>query len=74
MLVFSGGIGERSAELRARAVDGLGFLGPALDPAVNAAADPDGETDVSAAGAPARTLVVHSREELVIAAQVRGLL
>ena len=74
VLVFSGGIGERSAGLRARAVDGLGFLGLALDPTANAAADPDGETDVSAAGAPARTLVVHSREELVISAQVRDLI
>ncbi|GAA5115212.1 acetate/propionate family kinase [Pseudonocardia adelaidensis] len=73
-LVFSGGIGENAAGLRGRAVAGLGFLGLALDPDANAAADPDGETDVSAAGARARTLVVHSREDLVIAAQVRDLL
>jgi acetate kinase len=73
-LVFSGGIGENAAGLRERAVDGLGFLGLALDPGANAAADPDGETDVSAAGAAGRTLVVHSREDLVIAAEVRGLL
>lgn len=73
-LVFSGGIGENAAGLRERAVDGLGFLGLALDPGANAAADPAGETDVSAAGAPARTLVVHSREDLVIAAEVRDLL
>jgi acetate kinase len=74
VLVFSGGIGERSAELRARAVDGLGFLGLSLDPTANSAADPDGETDVSAATARAATLVVHSREDLVIAAQARELL
>src|SRR5690606_23829924 len=48
VLVFSGGIGENAAGLRERAVDGLGFLGLALDPAANAAADPEGETDVSA--------------------------
>jgi acetate kinase len=74
VLVFSGGIGERAPDLRRRAVAGLGFLGLAVDEHANAAADPDGETDVSAGGASARTLVVHSREELVIAAQVRGLL
>jgi acetate kinase len=73
-LVFSGGIGENAAGLRERAVDGLGFLGLALDPEANAAADPDGETDVSAAGASGHTLVVHSREDLVIAAEVRALL
>jgi acetate kinase len=26
-LVFTGGVGENSAEIRARAMDGLGFLG-----------------------------------------------
>ena len=74
VLVFSGGIGERAPDLRRRAVEGLGFLGLAVDEHANAAADPDGETDVSADGASARTLVVHSREELVIGAQVRALL
>ena len=74
VLVFSGGIGENEVGLRERAVDGLGFLGLALDPGANAAADPEGETDVSAAGARARTLVVHAREDLVIAADVRELL
>jgi acetate kinase len=74
VLVFSGGIGERAHDLRRRAVAGLGFLGLAVDEHVNAAADPDGETDISADGASARTLVVHSREEVVIAAQVRALL
>ena len=34
-LVFTGGVGERSSEIRARAVAGLGFLGVAIDPAEN---------------------------------------
>jgi acetate kinase len=34
-LVFSGGIGEHAAAIRARVCDGLGFLGIALDPARN---------------------------------------
>jgi acetate kinase len=60
-VVFTGGVGERSAEVRAQAVSGLGFLGLAID-------------DISATGAVARTLVVHSREDLEIARQVRAVL
>jgi acetate kinase len=39
-LVFTGGIGEHAADLRARVCEGLGFLGIALDPARNAAHAP----------------------------------
>jgi len=71
-LVFTGGAGERSARIRARAADGLGFLGVALDPARNEALDGDGE--IGAAGAAVRTLVVRAREDLEISAQVRRVL
>ena len=71
-LVFTGGVGERSAPVRAAAADGLGFLGVALDAARNGA--PDGDADVSADDAPVRTLVVPAREDVEIARQVRGLL
>lgn len=74
VLVFSGGVGEQAPTLRARAVAGLGFLGLALDAAGNDAVAPESEVDVTAPGAAARTLVVHAREDLMIAAQVRGLL
>ncbi|MFC4950745.1 acetate/propionate family kinase [Pseudonocardia sp. GCM10023141] len=74
VLVFSGGVGEHAADLRARAVGGLGFLGLALDSGANTAARPGTDTDVGIAGAAARTLVVHAREDLVIDGQVRGLL
>ena len=37
-IVFTGGVGENSAEIRQRAMDGLGFLGIAADPAANARA------------------------------------
>ncbi|WP_028931923.1 acetate/propionate family kinase [Pseudonocardia asaccharolytica] len=76
-LVLSGGIGERATDLRLRAAAGLGFLGVAVDPAANAAAARDHGTldaDISLAGARVRTLVVHAREELVIAEQVRAVL
>jgi len=71
-LVFTGGVGERSAAVRAAGADGLGFLGVAIDAGRNGAAD--GDADVSADGAPVRTLVIPAREDLEIARQVRALL
>jgi acetate kinase len=71
-LVFTGGVGERAPAVRAAAADGLRFLGVAIDAAANDTADED--ADVSAASAPARTLVVRAREDLEIAGQVRALL
>lgn len=71
-LVFTGGVGEASSVVRSRAVAGLGFLGLALDEAANVARDGDG--DVSAPGAGARTLVVEAREDLEITLEVRRLL
>lgn len=72
VLVFTGGVGEHAPPVRAAAVAGLGFLGLDLDPAGNEAAD--GDADVSADGAPARTLVVEAREDVEIARQVRSAL
>ena len=71
-LVFTGGVGERSAAVRAAAADGLGFLGVALDRRGNDAAE--GDADVSAPRAAVRTLVVRSREDVEIARQARALL
>jgi acetate kinase len=71
-LVFTGGVGERSSEIRTRAADGLGFLGVAIDPERDAAAAPD--ADVSASGAAVRTLVIEAREDLEMARQVRACL
>ena len=71
-LVFTGGVGERSAAVRAGTVAGLGFLGLALDADRNATADGDG--DLSPAGARARVLLVQAREDLEIARQVRAVL
>ncbi|NMH97540.1 acetate/propionate family kinase [Pseudonocardia acidicola] len=74
VLVFSAGIGEHQPELRRRALDGLGFLGLGLDPVADAAVGDDADADVTAGGASARTLVVHAREDLVIARAVRAVL
>jgi acetate kinase len=72
VLVFTGGIGEHQPEVRTEAADGLGFLGVAVDPGRNAAAQPD--CDISAGGAPVRTLVIAAREDVEIARQARAVL
>ncbi len=71
-LVFTGGIGERSAPIRARAVQGLGFLGLAIDAERNQTAD--GDQELTADEAMTRTLVIQAREDLEIARQTRALL
>jgi acetate kinase len=71
-LVFTGGVGEHSSEVRARAAAGLAFLGVALDEARNGETHADGE--VGAEGAGVRTLVLTAREDIEIARQVRAVL
>lgn len=73
VLVFAGGVGERAPAIRSRAAAGLGFLGVGIDEDRNAAVGDDDE-DVSAAGSSVRTLVVHTREDIEIAHQVRTVL
>ncbi len=68
-LVFTGGVGENSAAVRAAAAGGLGFLGVVLDPVANVAARPD--ADVTGRGSRARVLVVAAREEVEIARGAR---
>jgi acetate kinase len=68
-LAFTGGVGERSAEIRASAAGGLGFLGVAIDPEHNAGAA--GDAEISATESPVRTVVIHAREDLQIAHEVR---
>ncbi len=69
-LVFTGGIGERAAPVRAEICDGLGHLGVRLDPARNAA---HAET-VSAADSPCAVRVIATNEELMIARHCRAML
>ena len=65
-LVFTAGIGENSPEIRAAVCEGLGFLGIELDKAANSRAR-GVESDISAAGARVRVLVVPTEEERLIA-------
>ena len=66
-VVFTGGIGENSPIVRARAMAGLEFMGATIDPARNEAAVKGAEADISAASATVRTLVIPTNEELIIA-------
>ena len=72
VLVFTGGVGEGSPEVRARACAGLAFLGVQLDAARNDGTHAD--LDIGAGGAAVRTFVITAREDLEIAAQVRSVL
>jgi acetate kinase len=71
-LVFTGGVGENSAETRARAMEGLGFLGVGCDPGRNSTGT--GDREIGTATAPVRTLVISAREDIEIARQVRATL
>jgi acetate kinase len=65
-MVFSGGIGEHSAEVRERICSGLGFLGVELDPARNEANAARISADTSEVG----VWVIHTDEQSLIAQQV----
>ena len=63
-IVFTAGIGEHDAALRAAVCDGLGWLGLALDGAANAAG---GTARISSSGSKVQAWVVPTDEEAVIA-------
>jgi acetate kinase len=71
-LVFTGGVGERSAAVRAQASSGLAFLGVGLDAERNEDARDD--ADLSSAGAGARKLVILAREDVEMARQARAVM
>jgi len=65
-VIFCGGVGENAVEIRARVIDGMGFLGLELDSDANAA----GATKISAGKVD--VLVIRTDEERVIARAVAG--
>lgn len=68
-LVFSGGIGENSPEIRHRVCEGLQFLGIELDDGRNTA----GEPVISAESSRARVRVIPTDEEAMIAREAMRL-
>ncbi len=72
VLVFTGGVGENAAPVRAAAVAGLGFLGLEIGPIPTSS--PGLDNDISAPAAKVPTLVIKSREDLEVAREVRRVL
>jgi acetate kinase len=71
VLVFTGGVGEHSRGVRARAAERLSWLGVAVDAQRN---DVTSDAEITAATATVRALVVTAREDLQIAREARQLL
>jgi len=70
VLVFTGGVGERSAAIRARAAEGLAFLDVEIDAARNDGAEPD--ADIGSGRV--RAFAIAAREDLEIVRGVRSAL
>ena len=69
-IVFTGGIGENSVQVRSRACEGLVYMGVVLDEQANKtqrAADHAGIVELSQARSPTKVLVVRTDEERMIA-------
>jgi acetate kinase len=66
-VVFTGGIGENSGEIRARICRDMDFLGIGLDEAKNGATVGGKEADISGDGSRTRVFVIPTNEELLIA-------
>ncbi|MBK0399214.1 acetate/propionate family kinase [Limibaculum sp. M0105] len=72
-LVFTAGVGEHAAPVRARIVEGCGWLGARLDHSANDAAAGGGARVISAADSRVPVWVVPTNEEAVIANATRAL-
>jgi acetate kinase len=68
-LVFTAGVGEHSAEVRELVCTRLRFLGVELDADANRDAHPDAE--IAAPTSAVRVVVLHAREDVVLARAVR---
>ena len=69
---FAGGIGENSALVRRRALEGLEFLGVSLDQQRNETARPDCE--LTGNGSRARIFCIATNEEIVVARKAKAYL
>ncbi|AEI42547.1 acetate kinase [Paenibacillus mucilaginosus] len=72
-IVFTAGVGENSALLRAAVCRGLSFLGIEFDEEANARRSPD-DRAITKPGSRVQVLVIPTNEELVIARDTYGLI
>jgi acetate kinase len=70
-VVFTAGVGEHSAHVRAEICRRLAFLGVEIDREANTAGD--GDREISAASSRARVHVLAAREDVMVARAVRDL-
>jgi len=70
-LVFTAGVGERSAEIRKRICEKLKYLGLQMDAAANENCQPD--ADIASPSSTTRVLVIATREDLTIMRETRRL-
>lgn len=71
VLAFTGGVGEHSALVRQRVCRRLEWIGVAIDEDRNSDARPD--TELTAAGARVRSVVITAREDLEMAREIAAL-
>ena len=69
---FAGGIGENSARVRRRVLEGLSFMGVSLDLDKNETAKPDCE--LTGAGSRVRIFAIATNEEIVVARKAKDYL
>ncbi len=72
-VVFTAGVGENAGDIRFDACEHLTWIGISVNADANRAVGSD-DVDISQDGAEVRTLVIHAREELVVAAGCRAAL
>ena len=71
-LVFTAGVGENAPPVRAETCARLGWMGVVISEATNAGAGPD--VDVATPDSAVRVLVIRTREELMVAREMRRVL
>jgi acetate kinase len=71
-IAFTGGIGENSAVVRQRSLNGLAFMGVVLDQEKNSACSCDCE--LTGAGGRTRIFAIAANEELVVARKAKAYL
>src|SRR5262247_1707746 len=70
-LVFTAGVGEHAAAIRAWVCENLGYLGLSLDRTANDVCQPD--ADVALPASPGRILVIATREDVTIVREIQRL-